>query len=127
MFQLIYQGQYQQAVKFSEHVWKPINESTELMGFAAYDFINVIYLNNLQKYYEAVLNNTPFNTSILFDKNVEMGLVKTSIKEKKDNHLLHLNIQFLKYMHQQFNFSFIFSEQLWRFIATLKIFGKHGK
>lgn len=149
LFQLIYQGQYQQAVTFSEHVWKPIDESTELMGHAAYNFAITIYLNNLQKYYESVLNNSSFNTDIFFDKMVELGfsndkewfimvieavksdldmeLVNTSIKEKKNNYLPHLNIQFLKYMYNQFNFSFIFSEQIWQFVGTDKIFGKHGK
>jgi len=149
LFQLIYQGQYQQAVKFSEQVWQPIDESTELMGYAAYNFVNTIYINDLQKYYEAVLNDTPVNTDAIFNKAVKMGfsadkewfnevieeikldldmeLIKTSIKEKNDKHILHLNVQFLKYMHQQFNFPFIFSEQIWRFIATLEIFGKHGK
>ena len=148
LFQLIYHGLYQQAVKFSGQVWKPIDESTELMGHAAYDFTNTIYINSLQKYYESILNNSSFDTDIIFNKAVEMGfsddkelfnevlmavnsdldigLIRTSINEKKDDHMLHLNIQFLKYMYQQFNLPFIFSELMWQFIATLKIFGKHG-
>ena len=149
LFQLIYHGQYQQAVNFSEQVWKPIDESTELIGNAAYDFVNTIYINNLQEYYESVLQNTSFDTDVIFNKAIEMGfsddrelfnevlmavksdldigLIKISIKEKKDNHMLHLNIQFLKYMYQQFNMPFVFSELMWKFIAILKIFGRHGK
>ena len=149
LFQLIYHGQYGQAVDFSEKVWKPIDQSSDLIGFAAYDFINTIHINQLQKYYESVLNNTPFDTGIFLNNVVEMGysnergefegllravdsdldmeLIKKSIKEKKAEHMLHLNVQFLKYMFNQFNLPFIFSELLWQFIATQKIFGKRGK
>ncbi len=148
LFQLIYHGKYQQAVILSEQVWKPIDESTELIGHAAFDFINTIYINSLQKYYESVLTNTPIDTGIILKKAIEMGfsddkelfdeiliavkfdldigLIKTSIEEKKDKHMLHLNIQFLKYMYKQFNLPFIFAELMWQLIATLKIFGKHG-
>ena len=69
-----------------------------------------------------------FNEVLMAVKSdLDIGLIKISIKEKKDNHMLHLKIQFLKYMYQQFNMPFVFSELMWKFIATLKIFGRHGK
>ncbi|MCF8296211.1 MAG: SEC-C domain-containing protein [Saprospiraceae bacterium] len=41
--------------------------------------------------------------------------------------MYHLNIQFLKYMYREFKMPFVFSELIWQFIHTRKIFGKHGR
>ena len=146
-YQLIYHAQYQTAFTYAEAVWKPVNESDKLMGFAVYPFINTIYVNQLQKCYETGLNATPFDKEQLFRKMVTMGFdddksifkivlntlkeelhiddIKDSIQKGKDGHLLVLNIQFLKYMLHTYQMPFIFSEWIWNFIATKKIFGKH--
>ena len=149
LFQLIYHGRYQQAIRFAEQVWQPIAVSNELMGHAEFEFVNTIYVNELQKFYESVLANTSFDTDSMFHKivamgfdndkdlfnkvilainaDVDTGLIEESVAAKQGHHMLHLNIQFLKYMYHEFNLPFIFSEFMWQFVATLKIFGKHGK
>lgn len=73
LYQLIYHGQYQTAVSYAEAVWKPVNESEELMGFPAYRFINTVYLNQLQKCYEAYRNQISFDEEKLLEQMVMMG------------------------------------------------------
>lgn len=146
LYQLIYHGQYQMAVSYAEAVWKPVNESDELIGFASYPFINTIYVSQLQKCYEAGLNNIHFDEDRLFRQMVTMGFdddktifehvlkalkeelniadIKDSIQKGKDMHMLILNIHFLKYMLHNYKMPFVFSEWIWNFIATTKIFGK---
>jgi hypothetical protein len=148
LYQLIYFGKYQLAISYAENVWKPIDQAESLMGYAAYDFINTIYISNFQKYHEALLNNVPFDTNNLFKKAVALGfdddqnlfdeiligiksdidteLIVSSIAKGEIKHMLHLNIQFLKYMYKEYKLPFVFSELLWQFVATLKIFGKYG-
>lgn len=149
LFQLIYHGLYKEAVDFAGSVWKPIAESDEVIGLAEYEFVNTIYINELQKFYESFLSDKTVDAGQVFEKAREMGfsedkdlmkevvdaitsdldfeLVSKSIREKRDNHMLHLNIQFLKYMYEKYELPFFFSELFWQFVATLKIFGKHGK
>lgn len=146
LYQLIYYGHYEMAVNYAESVWKPINESEQLIGFAAYPFINTIYVSQLQQCYEAGLNNISFDEEKLFRQMVEMGFendkkifncvlqalreelsvadVMDSVQKGKDNHMLILNIHFLKYMLHTYQLPFVFSEWIWNFIATTKIFGK---
>ncbi|MBK9399776.1 MAG: SEC-C domain-containing protein [Bacteroidetes bacterium] len=146
-YQLIYHGYYEQAVCYAEAVWTPINDSEELIGFAAYPFINTIYVNQLQKYYEAVLNGIYFDEDKLFHQMVTMGFeddkinfnealgalkeelsltdIKNSIQNGNDKHMIILNVHFLKYMLHTYQLPFVFSEWIWNFIATTKIFGKH--
>jgi hypothetical protein len=146
LYQLIYHGYCNLAVSYAETVWKPINESNQLIGFAAYPFINTIYVNQLQKCYEAGLNGIYYDQDLLFSQMVDMGFeddkaifnevllaldedlsienIQDSIKKGKDNHMLVLNIHFLKYMLHTYQIPFVFSEWVWNFIATTKIFGK---
>ncbi|HUZ59799.1 MAG TPA: SEC-C metal-binding domain-containing protein [Hanamia sp.] len=147
LYQLIYHGKYQTAVSYAEVVWKPVNDSEELMGYAAYPFVNTLYVNQLQKCYEAWKNKAYFDEEQLFEQIVSMGYdnnregfqevlnalkeeaidfprIKKSIEEKEDGHMLVLNIHFLKYMLNDYGLPFIFSEVIWNFIATTKIFGK---
>lgn len=146
LYQLIYHGYYDLAIRYAEAVWKPINESDELYGFPAFPFINTIYVNRLQSYYEAYLNGISVDDDKLFRQLVSMGYeddtsrfkmvlqalredlpkekIGDSIQKGKDHHMLILNIHFLKYMLQTYRLPFVFSEWLWNFIATTKIFGK---
>lgn len=146
LYQLIYHGQYQPAVSYAAVVWKPVNESDKLIGFAAYPFINTIYVSELQKCYEAGLNTIHFDEDQLFRQMVTMGFeddktifeqvlnalkeelsitdIKGSIQKRKDGHMLVLNIHFLKYMLHHYEMPFLFSECIWNFIATTEIFGK---
>jgi hypothetical protein len=50
--------------------------------------------------------------------------IEDSIQKGKDDHMLILNIHFLKYMLHTYRMPFVFSEWIWNFIATTKIFGK---
>lgn len=146
LYQLIYHGYYDLAVGYAEAVWKPINESDQLIGFAAYPFINTIYVSQLQKCYEAGVNGIYYDQDQLFSQMVDMGFeddkaifnevllalsedlsienIQYSIKKGQDNHMLVLNIHFLKYMLHTHQIPFVFSEWIWNFIATTKIFGK---
>ncbi len=148
LFQLIYHGQREMAVEFANMVWKPIDESPDLIGHAAYNFVNTIYINQLQLCYEAFLENRDFDLNAMFEKIVKMGfdnnkkefnnyisilksdldlqIINNSVKKEKLEHMAHLNIHFLKYMHQEYNLPFIFSEIIWQLIAYKEIFGKHG-
>ena len=149
LFQMIFHGWYEQAIKFCEAVWKPVDESPNLFGPAAYEFVNTLYINKLQYYYETLLNKAEIDVYDFLKKHTEIDFeiskklaekiktgfisdfdrdfVKSCINKEKNDHMLHLNLQFLKYMYHNYNLPFIFSDWLWQFIAELKIFGKHGK
>ena len=145
-YQLIYHGQYDLAVSYAEAVWKPVNESDQLIGFAAYPFVNTIYVNQLQHYYQAYLNGIDLDENKLFSQMVSMGFdednanfnevilalkgdlskekIEDSIQKGKEDHLLILNIHFLKHMLHTYQLPFVFSDWMWKFIATTEIFGK---
>ena len=147
-FQLIYSGKYEQAVSFAERVWEPLDQDERLMGSPALDFVNAIYVNNLQQYYEAILRKQSYNTINLFKKAVALGFeddtsvfnkimyviqtdfdrkfIDSSIENEEDEHMLYLNIQFLKYMYDEYKLPFVFSELVWKFIGVEEIFGHYG-
>lgn len=147
LYQLIYHGHYEAAVSYAESVWEPVNESEELIGFAAYPFINTIYLSELQKCYEAGLSGRNFDEEGLYRQMLNMGFeddkrvfnqvlkalkedvsladIRESIQKGKDSHMLDLNIHFLKHMLHAYQLPFVFSDWIWNFIATTKIFGRH--
>ena len=146
LYQLIYNGQTGMAVEFAKSVWQPINTSDKLFGFPAYPFIKTIYSSKLQQCYEAWLQNEPFDEKKLHDESIEMGYdedptlfnqvldtlkseldhekIYKSIQRKDDEHMLLLYIHFLKFMYHKYNFPFAFSDLMWSFVATTKIFGK---
>lgn len=146
LYQLIYHGHFDIAVSYAQAVWKPINESDELYGFPAYPFINTIYVNLLQQNYEAYLSGIPMDEDNLFRQMLSMGYendkrqfnevllalredlpitkIQDSILKGKDDHMLVLNIHFLKFMLHTYELPFVFSDWIWNFIATTKIFGK---
>jgi len=145
LYQLLFNGQTDMAVEFAKSVWQPINTSDNLIGFPAYPFIVTIYVSKLQGCYEAWLQNKPFDENKIHEENVEMGYeedptrfnqvlhslksdldlekINESIQRKDDEHMLVLNIHFLKFMYHQYNLPFVFSDWMWNFIATTKIFG----
>ncbi|MFN0187861.1 MAG: YecA family protein [Bacteroidia bacterium] len=147
LYQLIYHGYFDQAVSYAETVWKPINESDELIGFAAYPFVNTIFVSQLQKYYEAILDGNYFDEDKLFDQMLAFGYddnktflnevvatlkgelkiedIQKSIERGSKRHMIVLNIQFLKYMFQSYQLPFVFSEWIWNFVASTEVFGKH--
>jgi hypothetical protein len=146
LHQLIYHGHYELAVNYAHAVWKPINESDQLYGFPAFPFINTIYVSELQQFYEAHPNGNPTDEDRLFQQMASMGYendkskfnqvlqslredlsitkIEDSIQKGKDDHMLILNIHFLKYMLHTYRLPFVFSNLIWNFIATTKIFGK---
>ncbi len=146
LYQLIYHGHYELAVSYAQNVWKPINESDKLYGFPAFPFINTIYVNLLQQHYEAILRGMPLDEDKLHSQMIFMGFeedksrfreillslsedlsieeIWDSIQKDRDDHMLILNVHFLKYMLHTYQLPFVFSEWIWNFIATTKIFGK---
>jgi len=146
LYQLIYNGHYNLAISYAEAVWQPVSESDKLIGFAAYPFINTIYVSQLQKCYDASLHAINFDEDELFLRLASMGFeddkpqfarvlielkgelnntaIKDSILKGQDNHMLVLNIHFLKHMLHTYQLPFVFSEWIWNFIATTKIFGQ---
>ncbi len=148
LYQLIYHGKYDDAIDFAKGVWKPVSESDELMGAPEHIFVLSLFAQSLQKYYKAVLSETEFDVQAFFTESEEWGFsddkelqaviikaiehdfdfsfIEKAIHKKEGYHLLHMNMQFLKFMYQQYKMPFIFSEFLWHFVTTNKIFGKHG-
>lgn len=149
LYQLIYNGQYNMAVDFAKTVWKEIDESEELMGHAAYPFVNTIYVNALQQLYEKWLRNEPLDEKMIFEDavmmayddnpvlfdlvfdtlkaNLDHAKVIKSIEINDDKLILVLNIHFMKFMLHKFNLPFVFSEWIWNLISTSKIFGNQNK
>lgn len=76
--------------------------------------VNDEYYNYLIKHRVSALKE-PFN----------IADIKDSIQKGTDRHMLVLNIHFLKYMAHHYKMPFVFSEWIWNFIATTKIFGRH--
>jgi hypothetical protein len=146
LFQLIYHGHYKDAVDFANKVWQPISESDELIGYAEQPFVNVIYTDKLQQCYEELKNNRICDFADLQRLMIELGFdddkalfenvvsslkntldiekIRESIRKKNDDHMVDLNIQFLKYMLDTWQMPFVFSDFMWSIIATKKIFGK---
>lgn len=147
LYQLIYHGLYHDAINYAKTVWRPINESDELIGFAAQPYINTIYTDGLQQCYETLKNGSDPDfeglrrlmteleieeDKALFDiivsslKNeVDIEQIRDSILKKRDDHMYSLNIHFLKYMLDTWQMPFVFSDFIWSFISTKKIFGKY--
>jgi hypothetical protein len=146
LFQLIYHKQYAMAVDYAKAVWNPIYQSEDLIGFPAYSFINTIYVDDLQHYYEAWLKDNNFDAEPTFRNAVSMGFdddrplfdtvikelkseldiseIIKSIEDKSSQHMIILNIHFLKFMHSEYNMPFVFSEWMWNFISSVKLFYK---
>lgn len=146
LYQLIFHGYYDLAVSYAEAVWKPIDESDQLIGYPGFPFVNTIYVSQLQHYYQAYLNGINLDENELLSQLVSLGFeedtadfnevmlalredlskekIEDSIQKGKDDHLAILNIHFLKYMLHTYQLPFVFSEWMWNFIATTKIFGK---
>lgn len=146
LFQLIFNGYYQEAIDFSEAVWKPLAESEKLWGYPEYDFAYTIYLSRLEKQYELLQSG---NTSGLFEfqeiikelgfdnseermdpvfsilsmqsiDNLKLG----NLPDKKEERLFIINIHFLIYMKKTYNVPFILSEWWFNLLHGKDLFNK---
>lgn len=134
MFQLIYYGYYTEALNYSKAVWKPLYESDQIMGLPHFHFCTTIHLHELEEKYMQIKVGKPVDWEgfiqkmRLYDFDYEkevLDVVKKALSEPLNtdfikrkitandyNIPLYLNIQFLKYMKEQFKASFMFSDRL---------------
>jgi hypothetical protein len=145
LYQLIYHKQFDIAIKYSKAVWKPLFESKDLVGDPHAEFCVSIYLHELEKLYQNIKNNEPVNvekfrkemekyelyedieTFEIVQKNLTEPLNKQVIQSKIENEskdlLVTLNIQFLKYMKEEFGMPFILSDRLWNILQKPGLYG----
>ena len=146
LFQLLYNGYYDDAVNYALAVWKPVYDSEALIRNPAIPFMNTLYLNRLQKCYSEILEKGTTDFDDVYSLTIELGFdddtahfeliksalqkpvnisrIKDSIQSGSDDHMYELNIHFIKYMWSTWKIPFIVSDALWSIVATRKIFGK---
>jgi len=146
LFQLIYHGYSDDALKYAEAVWKPLYESEELFGNPAQPFMNTIYVDRLQQSYIEIQKTGKSDFAGLYQLTVDLGFdedkehfelikyalrnpvenerIKMSILKESDDYIYELNIHFIKYMWDTCKMPFILSDPLWSLVATRLIFGK---
>ena len=145
LYQLIYNGHFSTALEYSHAVWKPVFESDGILGIPHIYFCITIYLDTLEKAYTNVKKGNhvdwkKFSTDmekyeIRLDEKVfqdtyqslESPVNKAKIIElienkKHEEVYLILNIQFLKYMKDQFE-----SDRWWNMLATKKLYKRKNK
>jgi hypothetical protein len=149
LFELIYHGHYNLAVSFSQAVWKPVSKSEELIADSEYPFVITLYVNRLQEMYEAWKENGLFDEAsfknyitglgfeldpAIFNRNLEclkttldISMIEESIKNITSEYLVILNINFLKYMLEKYNFPFIVSVHFWNMVNSATLFGEKKK
>lgn len=146
MFQLIYYGYYTEALNYSKAVWKPLYESDQIMISAHYDFCTTIYLHALEEKYMHFKEGKPVDWEefiqkmrqydIEYEKDVldvvtkalseplNTDFIKTKITANDYNIPLYLNIQFLKYMKEQFTVPFMFSDRVCNILTSFGPFSE---
>jgi hypothetical protein len=145
LFQLIFNGYFDIALEYSKAVWKPLSEARDISGLPEREFCITIYLDELEKCYQKIKNGETVDLVSFknemeeygFDEEIEvfqvvfnnlsLPLDKKLIKSKIDNRskdlLLSLNIQFIKYMREEFNIPFMLSDRLWNILQKYQLFG----
>jgi len=141
MYQLIYHGQYQLALDYSNKVLEPIAKSDKLAFSPEEKFATTIYLQKNQEFYKSVLIEEDFDESNLISELVEIGFNEDIILEVIDKlkkpfdiqiakhskgmtpELFHsLNIEFLKYMYQKYQSHFMFSNVIFSLFSSKDLF-----
>lgn len=145
-FQLLYYGYNKEALKYAKQVYKPIEDSDQIIGSPEEIFIRGIYFDALQQAYEKFRDSGIFDTSeirkIAREINIEENkdifrLERESLENALDKEdllnrvnsdysrvFIELKMQFLKFMLDRHGFSFMLSEEIWSIIAVKNIFGK---
>lgn len=146
LFKLIYHGFSDLAVEYSQAVWKPLAEAEDLIGYPENDFCNTIYLNKLENCYQRLKNGESINVKLFknemdgcgFDESLDVFddiFAKLSrqidgndtrpeaFRNPKD-FLLFLNIQFMKFMKDEYNMPFILSDRFFNILQKPELFGR---
>lgn len=145
LFQLIYHGHYQLVYEYSLAVWKPLFETEELTGSPHFYFSSTIYLHELEGIYMLIKNGgVPDIKSFKermdgFDLDEEYSMYKTvfdnlahpldadtiarKLRDKDREAVLMLNIQFLKYMKENYDIPFMLSDRMWNMLSVMDLFG----
>ena len=146
LFKLIYHGFSDLAVEYSQVVWKPLSEAEDLIGHPENDFCISIYLNELENRYHSIQKGETINAELLrkemevygFDDDIEVfqdviSRLSEDINMSKTMHadfsnikdyLLFLNIQFVKYMKDEYNLPFILSDRFFNLLQKPELFGR---
>ena len=145
LFQLIFNGYFDIALDYSKAVWKPLSEARDISGLPEREFCITIYLDELEKRYLQIKNGETVDPVIFkgemeeygFDEEMEVfqvvfnnlsmpldeKLIKSKIENRNVDLLLSLNIQFIKYMREEYNLPFILSDRLWNILQKYQLFG----
>lgn len=146
LFQLLFTGQYGRAVDLCKAVWKPLLESKELVGNPEYNFINVLYLDDLQKvwlsdykerkqHYTDVFtaavaigfDNEPEQFSRVIDaleSEFDAASLPTDISNDLGTIITVLNVHFMKYMWNTWKIPFMISDFMWRTICINDLYDR---
>jgi len=145
LFQLIFNGYFDIALDYSKAVWKPLSEAKDISGLPEREFCISIYLDELQKRYLHIKNGETVDPVIFKSQMEEYGfneemevfqivfnnlsqpldekLIISNIENRSKELLLSLNIQFIKYMKEEFNIPFLLSDRLWNILQKYQLFG----
>jgi len=146
LFQLLYSGQYDKAIDLCKAVWKPLLESEELVGNPEYNFINVLYLDGIQKVWLSDSKERKQHYTEVFAAAVEMGFdnepeqfsrvidalesefdkatLSTDISNDLGKIITVLNVHFMKYMWNTWKIPFMVSDFLWRTICVNELYDR---
>jgi len=149
LFKLIYHGFSDLAVEYSQAVWKTLSEAEDLIGFPENDFCISIYLNELENCYQRLKNGELIDVKLFknemdgygFDENLDVfeDIVAKLFRQIDGNDtrpeafrnpkdfLLFLNIQFMKFMKDQYNMPFILSDRFFNLLQKPELFGQVDK
>jgi hypothetical protein len=127
-------------------VWKPLSEAEDLIGHPENDFCISIYLNELENRYHSIQKGETINAELLrkemevygFDDDIEVfqdviSRLSEDINMSRTMHadfrnikdyLLFLNIQFVKYMKDEYNLPFILSDRFFNLLQKPELFGR---
>jgi len=140
LYQLLYHGYYEELLDYAAAVWKPLSASTKLLFSPEYEFINMIYLDKLEKQYD-LLQKGDTSAWKGFLKEIKVlgyavdderiPIIHNTLKQdissiseltmdwkKKEESLLILNIYFLMYMKEQYHVPFMFSDTVFNIMYT---------
>ncbi len=145
LFQLIFNGYFDLALEYSKAVWKPLSEASDFTGHPEREFCITIYLDELEERYLQIKRGETINPDIFrkemaeygFDEEMEVfqvvfrnlsepldeKLIKSKIEKGSKDLLLSLNIQFIKYMKEEYEMPFLLSERLWNILQKSQLFG----
>lgn len=145
LYRLIYFRKYDKALEYCHHVWKPIAESDQLLGYPEYPFLMTIYLDGAEKEYIKMsqgdtsgwmafnrrMNTLGFDNERERIDSVFQGLTGkldkehtlNAMKEKSGYGFIELSYHFLRFMKSRYNIPYMHSNLLFDLIRKKPLFG----